>query len=206
MNDPHQFEKAWHSIPKHEVLAELGVEAEGISSADALSRLERYGENRIEEGRGTTAWERIKRQLTSILIMILIASALLAGAVGAWLDAFVILAVVLANTLIGYLQEGKAERAIEAIESRRADTPFESGEEFIAWVEQTLGIALEPDIEEEDDNPLPPTIPLLSAGSEWFEAVLSARLDTVVLQRTVMLRRDGLNQTARVHLTWPGSD
>ncbi len=77
--------------------------------------MERFGENRVEQALGSTAWERLKGQLTNILIILLIASAILAALVGALLDAVVILAVVVVNTVIGFVQEGKAERAIESI-------------------------------------------------------------------------------------------
>ncbi len=114
--DDSTIEQPWHALHAGDALERVQSESRGLSSEEASRRLEEYGENRIEQGRRSTAWERLKRQLTSILIIILIISAFLAAFVGAWLDSAVILAVVLVNTLIGFVQEGKAERAIESIQ------------------------------------------------------------------------------------------
>lgn len=101
------------------------------------------------------------------------------------------------------------QSALDAIETRRARQPFESGDDFITWVDAALGIALAPDIDDDDDIPedgQPSPIPPLTGGSAWFEAALTARLDSVVLQRTVVVQRVGLGEAARVHLIWHGSD
>ena len=107
----------WHALAINEVLEKVGSTKDGLSRDEALQRLEQFGPNSIAQGAKSSAWERLRRQLSNILIIILLISAVLAGLLGAWLDAGVILAVVIINTLIGFVQEGKAERAIESIRS-----------------------------------------------------------------------------------------
>ena len=107
----------WHARETEDVLQTLESDKEGLTEDTARQRLEEVGENKIEQKTRSSAWERFKRQITNILIIILIIAAALAAFVGAWLDAAVILAVVIINTLIGYVQEGKAEQAIESIRS-----------------------------------------------------------------------------------------
>ena len=99
------------------------------------------------------------------------------------------------------------ERALDAIEAYRLERPFEDADAFTEWLEETLDIALTPendngDEEREELVPLPP----LAGYSEWFEARLQARLDSVVLRRTVVLHRGRSGEAARVHLTWHESD
>lgn len=111
------------------------------------------------------------------------------------------------------------QRALDAIQSRRADRPFESGDDFTLWLKDALGILLSPEsrptgeIDDEnghetepDENGLAMSAFPLGTSSIWFEAVLTARLDSVRLQRTVVLRRHRPGAPARVHLSWHGSD
>ncbi|RFC45634.1 MAG: Ca2+-transporting ATPase [Verrucomicrobia bacterium] len=87
----------------------------GLSSEEAAERLHRYGENRIAVRSGTPPWVRLARQFTAPLVLVLIASALVTGFLKEWVDASVILAVVVVNALVGFFQESKAENALEAL-------------------------------------------------------------------------------------------
>jgi Ca2+-transporting ATPase len=87
----------------------------GLSSEEAASRLQRYGENRIEVRSGTPAWIRLLRQFTAPLVLVLIAAAIVTGFLKEWVDAVVILVVVVVNAFVGFFQESKAENALEAL-------------------------------------------------------------------------------------------
>jgi magnesium-transporting ATPase (P-type) len=97
------------------VLAVLGVTELGLDHADAEARLRRDGANRLPEAARTGALRRLLLQFHNILIYVLLGSAAITAALGHWVDTGVILAVVVANALIGFLQEGKAEKAMDAI-------------------------------------------------------------------------------------------
>ncbi|WP_420391177.1 cation-translocating P-type ATPase [Marinobacter sp.] len=86
-----------------------------LGSEEATSRLATHGPNRLPEGRSSGPFARLGRQLQNFLIYVLLAAAAITGALGHWIDAGVILAVVVIQTLVGFVQEGKAEQALSAI-------------------------------------------------------------------------------------------
>jgi magnesium-transporting ATPase (P-type) len=97
------------------VLAQFGTGPDGLSEAEAAARLARHGPNRLPPPPRPGALRRFLAQFQNLLILVLLASAAAALLLGHPVDAAVILAVVLANALIGFIQEGRAERALEAI-------------------------------------------------------------------------------------------
>ncbi|MDO9500044.1 HAD-IC family P-type ATPase [Falsiroseomonas sp.] len=104
-----------HAAAPESVLAALETDAEGLKAAEAAARLERYGPNRLPEAKGPGPLLRFLRQFHDVLIYVLLAAAALSLALGHALDAAVILAVVVLNAMIGFVQEGKAARAMDAI-------------------------------------------------------------------------------------------
>ncbi|GLK83981.1 carbonate dehydratase [Ancylobacter defluvii] len=105
----------WHALPHHDVAHHLGVTADGLSGGEASARLARHGPNRLPEPPRQHPLLRFLAQFNNMLIYFLLAGALAAWLIGHGVDAGVILAVVLANAIIGYVQEGKAEEALRAI-------------------------------------------------------------------------------------------
>ena len=106
----------WHALPAGEVLRHLDVEpGHGLSAAQEQARRRRHGANALPEAPPRPVWRLFARQFASPLIYILFAAAVLAVALGHHGDAGVILAVVLANALIGTFQEGRAERSMAAL-------------------------------------------------------------------------------------------
>jgi len=98
------------------VLEQLSTSAdEGLSEDEVKKRLEEYGENRIPEKKKRSELMRFLLHFHNVLIYVLIAAAGITAAMEHWIDTFVILAVVLVNATIGYIQEGKAEKALEGI-------------------------------------------------------------------------------------------
>jgi magnesium-transporting ATPase (P-type) len=104
-----------HAQPATQVLAALDSSAAGLAAAEAAARLASHGPNRLPEPPRQSALRRLLLQFHNLLIYVLLASAAVALALGHSVDAAVILAVVLANAAIGYVQEGKAEQALAAI-------------------------------------------------------------------------------------------
>ena len=113
--------KNWHSESAEFAAAQLKVEpASGLAAEVAKARLVEYGPNRLAEKLPRPAWLKFLDQFKSFLILILIAAAILAGLVGDLTDAVVIALVVLANAVMGFMQEHRAEAALAALENMLA--------------------------------------------------------------------------------------
>jgi calcium-translocating P-type ATPase len=108
MTDPHARSAA-------DALADLQTRPEGLAATEASRRLAEHGPNRLPDVQTRGPFRRFLRQFNNVLIYVLIAAAIVTGGLQHWIDTGVILAVVLANAVIGFLQEGKAETAMSAI-------------------------------------------------------------------------------------------
>jgi len=107
---------AWHALDADRARDAVGADpARGLSAAQVGVRLAEHGPNALPEAPPAPAWRRFARQFRSPLIYILFVAAVLAVALGHRADAGVILAVVLANALIGAFQERRAERSMAAL-------------------------------------------------------------------------------------------
>jgi len=105
----------WHSGARHLSWAVLNAKVTGLSETEAADRLRRFGPNALPVPAGRHPVLRFLAHLNSALIYFLFAAAAAALVLGHAVDAGVILAVVFANAVVGFVQEGKAERALEAI-------------------------------------------------------------------------------------------
>jgi magnesium-transporting ATPase (P-type) len=94
---------------------QLRSQPAGLHPKEAADRLEQHGKNSLPEAAGKSALQRFLAQFHNLLIYILLAAALVTAALGHWLDSLVIAGVVLVNSLIGFVQEGKARQALESI-------------------------------------------------------------------------------------------
>jgi magnesium-transporting ATPase (P-type) len=106
---------AWHNICIDLVLEKLGTTSAGLIWHEAEARLSRHGPNRLPDTAKRNATMRFLLQFHNILIYVLLGSAVITAVLDHWIDTFVILTVVLANAIIGFIQEGKAEKAMDAI-------------------------------------------------------------------------------------------
>jgi len=107
--------KSWHDLPVESTLVELNTSPAGLSHEDARERLKSHGPNRLPEAPRRSQFVRFLLQFHNILIYVLLGSAVITAWLGHWVDTSVILAVVIANAIIGFIQEGKAENAMNAI-------------------------------------------------------------------------------------------
>ncbi|WP_018860570.1 cation-transporting P-type ATPase [Thioalkalivibrio sp. ALJ3] len=105
----------WHALDPDAALHERDSRREGLSADAARERLDEYGRNQLRPPEQAGLIRRFFRHFHNILIYILLAAAAGTAVLGHWVDTGVILAVVLINTLIGFVQEGKAEKALDAI-------------------------------------------------------------------------------------------
>ena len=105
----------WHARPADEVLRQMDSQRDGLAPQEAQRRLERHGPNTLPAAPRRGPVLRFLLQFHNVLIYALLASAAITGWLGHWVDTAVILGVVLINALIGFVQEGRAERALDAI-------------------------------------------------------------------------------------------
>jgi magnesium-transporting ATPase (P-type) len=107
---------AWHALAADEVLRRLGTQAQsGLSAGEVGRRREKYGRNTLPEGRKQGPFMRFLMQLNNVLVYVLLVAGFVKIMTGLWLDAAIILGVVFINAVLGFLQEGKAEQALNAI-------------------------------------------------------------------------------------------
>ena len=106
-----------HGKTVQNLLDRLSTTEAGLSHQEARRRLAQWGPNRLAEQLATPAWLRWLRQFHNLFIYVLLVSAAISLAIGHWVDAGVIAAVVVINASIGFVQEGKAEQALRAIMS-----------------------------------------------------------------------------------------
>lgn len=106
---------AHHTKTAAEVLALLAASPQGLSADEAQRRLAQYGHNRLPQTAKQGPVKRFFLQFHNILIYVLLAAAAVTASLGHWTDSAVILAVVIINASVGFLQEGKAEKAMEAL-------------------------------------------------------------------------------------------
>ncbi|SKC59911.1 HAD-IC family P-type ATPase [Krasilnikoviella flava] len=103
------------SRPPAEVLAALRTDDGGLSAADAAARLAEVGPNRLPPPEKDPLWKRVLVHFDDVLIYILLVSAVLKAILGDWVDFTVILLVAVVNAAIGFIQEGRAESALDGI-------------------------------------------------------------------------------------------
>ncbi|WP_223162598.1 cation-translocating P-type ATPase, partial [Ruegeria intermedia] len=105
----------WHATESLDALVALESSPDGLSQGEASRRLAQYGPNALPEGRRAGPLRRFLRQFNNLLIYVLLAAAAITAGLGHWIDTGVILAVVVVNAIIGFVQEGRAEAAIAAL-------------------------------------------------------------------------------------------
>jgi magnesium-transporting ATPase (P-type) len=104
-----------HAISFDDVLVELGVDRDGLTSEEAARRLEHEGPNRLPEPARESMVARVLKHFHDVLIYILLVAVVVTALLGHWIDSAVIFGVVVINAVIGFVQEGKAEQALEGI-------------------------------------------------------------------------------------------
>lgn len=115
MNDAVTPSCPWHSLSEQECLTRLDAKRHGLSQEAAQQRRLVHGPNSLPTPPRPSALKRFLRQFHNVLLYVMLVSAVIAALLAHWVDSGVIFAVVLINALIGFLQEGKAEAALDSI-------------------------------------------------------------------------------------------
>ena len=111
----------WTQTP-HEVAAAWSTDAYvGLKAEEAARRLQEQGPNELTSARGKSPWRLFAEQFNGVVIWVLIAAAILSGVMGELVDAVAIVAIVVLNAVLGFVQESRAERSLAAL--RRMSNP-----------------------------------------------------------------------------------
>jgi len=110
-----------HALALETVLEHWGSDAgRGLSEEVAAERLQKFGPNRLEEIGRVSPWRQFASQFTEFIILVLIGAAFVSGLLQEWTDAIAILVIVLLNGILGFVQQYRAERALEALKKMAA--------------------------------------------------------------------------------------
>jgi Ca2+-transporting ATPase len=114
---------AWHSMDVDAVLQALDSEPQhGLAPEEVENRLRRYGPNELTQEEKASAWDIFFAQFKNILIIILIVATILSALVGEYVDAGIIFVIIVFCAVLGFVQEYRAERALEALKGMLAPT------------------------------------------------------------------------------------
>ncbi|MCC5979482.1 MAG: cation-transporting P-type ATPase [Salinarimonas sp.] len=109
-------DRKWHALPVDETLDALAVDAdEGLSDEAIEKRRAEFGENKLSQGAQRTMVQRLLSQFNNLFIHLLLVAGVITALLGEWLDSGVIFAVVFIIAIIGFIQEGRAEKALESV-------------------------------------------------------------------------------------------
>lgn len=106
----------WHHLSTNEVAHLLGTDLEqGLSDHQVAERVHEFGYNRITTPKEILGWKKFLKQFTNPIACILLIASIVSALIGQFIDATVIFAVIFINAIVGYLQEMKAEKALQAL-------------------------------------------------------------------------------------------
>ncbi len=105
----------WHRLSIKETIEFLDTTLQGLTTADAEGKLVKYGPNELQEGEKKSIAAMLLAQFKDVMILILLAAAIVSGIIGDLTDTIVILVIVLLNAIIGFFQEYRAEKAMQAL-------------------------------------------------------------------------------------------
>jgi Mg2+-importing ATPase len=109
---------AYWTLTPEQLLSNLHTSRDGLQTSDAEQRLKQYGLNAISAQKQATALRLLLSQFKSPLVLILIFAAIISGIVGEWVDASIVIAIVLGSTILGFVQEYTASNAVAKLRSQ----------------------------------------------------------------------------------------
>lgn len=113
--------KAWHQLKEIELASALGTDIKGgIAPEEAESRLREHGPNELAERQGESPFKLFINQFKDFMVLVLVGATVISGLLGEMLDALTIIAIILINGVLGFLQEYRAERSLKALKELSA--------------------------------------------------------------------------------------
>lgn len=105
----------WHNLDLGDIFEKTGSSEQGLTQNAVRENLLKYGQNKLAEKKKKPVWLLFVNQFTDFMILVLIAAAIISGIAGDSVDMIIILVIVLLNAIIGFVQEFRAEKAMEAL-------------------------------------------------------------------------------------------
>ncbi|MFO7265159.1 MAG: cation-translocating P-type ATPase [Bacillota bacterium] len=131
----------WHALPAADVVRRLATDASaGLSPEEARARLARFGPNQLPEAEKPSPLSLFLRQFQDFMILVLLAAAGVSALLGEWLDAAAVAAIVVLNGVLGFVQEYRAERSLEALRDLTAPAArvLRAGRERVVAAEEVV--------------------------------------------------------------------
>ncbi|MGU3469783.1 calcium-translocating P-type ATPase, SERCA-type [Paenibacillus sp. D51F] len=113
----------WHQLAEEQLLSQLGSSPDnGLSAEEAAKRLAEHGRNELSEGKKLSPVKLFLNQFKDFMVLVLIGATLISGLLGEYLDAITIIAIIVINSILGFVQEFRAERSLRALKELSAPT------------------------------------------------------------------------------------
>ena len=116
----HELTYSWHSFSAEDVISKLNAPPTGLSSEEAEKRLQQYGANELKEKPRPSFFQLVLAQLNNFIVILLIIASIISAVLGDWIEAGVIMLIVVLNAALGVIQESKAEEALAALKKMAA--------------------------------------------------------------------------------------
>ncbi|WP_019911464.1 calcium-translocating P-type ATPase, SERCA-type [Paenibacillus sp. HW567] len=114
-------QKSWHRLGAEELQKMFGVHPEsGLSGEDAAEKLKENGHNELSEGKAVSPLTLLLNQFKDFMVLVLMGATLVSGLLGEYLDAITIVAIIMLNGVLGFVQEFRAERSLRALKQLSA--------------------------------------------------------------------------------------
>jgi len=113
-------QQEWHALGVEEVLRNLEVQDKGLTTAEAQKRLEHYGANQLREAPRPSFLQTLWEQLNNFVVILLIVASVISALLGDYVEASAIMAIVVLNSVLGIVQERRAEEALAALKKLAA--------------------------------------------------------------------------------------
>jgi len=114
-------QKKWHQMDAEELSRQIGCDpVRGLTSGEVAERLERYGRNELSEGKRISPLTLLLNQFKDFMVLVLVGATLISALLGEYLDAVTIIAIIVINGILGFVQEFRAERSLRALKALSA--------------------------------------------------------------------------------------
>jgi len=196
----------WWQIDIEAVAKNLGADlAEGLTSQEAIARLNKYGPNQLQGKKGISPWKIFLGQFEDFIIWVLIGAALVSGFLQEWVDALAIVAIVVLNAILGFIQEYRAEKSLAALKKLSSPTSkvIRDGQHaVVSSFELVPGDLIE--IEAGDNVPADCRLIWLTANFAVLEASLTGE-STPVVKTEAALKENDVPLADRANMVYMGT-
>ena len=195
----------WHALETSEVCVHFAVDpARGLGSAEAARRLAEQGSNELTEPGGVPAWRLVREQCTSTMALILIAAAVVSLVIGSFRDAATIIAIVCLFATLGFVQEFRAERAVQALKRLAVPTVRVRRDGVVSEIMANCLVSGDV-ILLEAGNVIPADCRLLESYSLTVQESLLTGETEAVEKQTAPLQDDNPPLGDRINMIWMGT-